>query len=37
MIKTIMENGGIVEGQELELTKEEIKFLKKQGFKFDIL
>ncbi len=36
-IKTIMENGGIVEGQELELTKEEIKFLKKQGFKFDIL
>jgi hypothetical protein len=36
-IKTIMENGGIAEGQELELTKEEIKFLKKQGFKFDIL
>ena len=37
MIKSMMEDGGIVEGQELELTKEEIKFLKKQGFKFDIL
>jgi hypothetical protein len=37
MIKSMMEDGGIVEGQELELTEEQIEQLKKQGFKFDIL
>jgi hypothetical protein len=37
MIKSMMEDGGIVEGQELDLTEEQIEQLKKQGFKFDIL
>ena len=34
---TEYEDGGIVEGQELDLTEEQIEQLRKQGFKFDIL